>query len=303
MQPQRRSRGRNRAHVLQARVMSSRSRMHARAISPLRGGFRPFPSVSDQPSPRGETIKGLASPLPIGETGANIDGGVSMALQSNEKAEGSGRTSPLGEEPETPPLPPRRPPTRPRKPPIREAIQGIEGDGGVCQTPVQFGLRPEVKRRMVTLFAQFQGVSAVQRAIKAEFGLDLDVRTVAHYDAGKPKARVGRRLRELYAAVREHYVGATAEIGIAQQNHRLRLIERLVEKAETAKDFNAATKLLELAAREMGGVLTNVSKTRVEGVVEHRHLSVEDARAELAARLGAVIDGGTLLPAPDEPSD
>lgn len=171
------------------------------------------------------------------------------------------------------------------------------GGGEAHPLPVRRGLPREVQARIVTLFACFQGVNAIAKAIHEEFGIVLDHRTVGHYDCGKPKARVGRRLRELYASTRERYIGQQAEVGIAHQNHRLRRLERLLDAAERGRDWSAAAKLLELAAKEVGGVLTNVSKVEHKGSVAQVHMSIEDARAELAARLSQVIDGGTLTPA------
>jgi hypothetical protein len=160
-----------------------------------------------------------------------------------------------------------------------------------------------MQTRIVVLFAQFQTVTAIVKAIKDEFGVEMDRRDVAHYDCGKPKARVGRRLRELYVAAREAYVGHTSSVAIAHQNHRLRLIERAIEGAERSRDWGAVKQLLELAAKEMGGVLTNVSKVEHQGAVEHRHMSVDDARTELAQRLATALDGGVLtaLPPPAKP--
>lgn len=171
--------------------------------------------------------------------------------------------------------------------------------GGVDPHHVQVGLPLEVKRRMVILFAQFQRLTDVQKAIYQEFGLDLDHRTVANYNPGGPKSRVGKGLRELFHATRASWLDATANIGIAHQGHRLRRLEQLIDKAEKAREYDVAGKLLEQAAKEMGGILTNVSKREVSGTVEHRHLSPEDAKAELAMRLQAVVDKGWLLPSPD----
>lgn len=176
------------------------------------------------------------------------------------------------------------------------ALQSNEEGGGVSSQRVQRKLPREVQARMVTLHAQFQSLSAIRKAIAAEFGLELDERTIAHYDAGKPKARVGQRLRELYASAREAYVGEQANVAISHQNHRLRLIERAIAGAEKGRDWGAVTKLLELAAKEMGGVLTNVSKVEHKGGIEHRHMSMDDARAELALRLSHALDGGVLKP-------
>ncbi len=75
----------------------------------------------------------------------------------------------------------------------------------------------------------------------------------------------------------------------------------MVEKATKSKDYNAALKGLELAAKEMGGVLEGKTTVRHEGSVAHVHGSLEDMRLELAMRLAQHVDGGTRLahdPAP-----
>lgn len=182
----------------------------------------------------------------------------------------------------------------------KKALVEQEGENGALPIPVRRRLPREVQNRIVVLFAQFHRLSQVKRAILDEFGLDMDERDLGHYDASKPSARVGRRLRELFAAAREAYIGETANVAISHQNHRLRLIEKLIDKAETAKEFDVALKGLRLAAEEMGGGLTKERVIKHEGAIEHRHLSVEDARAELAMRLSAVIDGGSLQPIPIE---
>lgn len=168
--------------------------------------------------------------------------------------------------------------------------------------PVRRGLSIDVKRRIIELFAQFHRVTDVQSKIKTEFGLDLDARTIQHFDCSRPQARVGKGLRALYDAHRQAYVERSADVAIAHRAHRLRMLQQVVEKAEKAKDFGNAIKGLELAAKEMGGVLEGKSEVKHVGQVAHVHLSVEDAKRELAMRLSEVIEGGKLeaLPKPDE---
>ncbi len=124
------------------------------------------------------------------------------------------------------------------------------------------------------------------------------MRDVQNYDPTRPTARIGKSLRTLFEVHRQAFIEGVQHHGVAHQAKRLQLLEKVIEKATTAKDFGNAIKGLELAAKEMGGTLTNVSKQEVRGTIEHRHLSVEDAKAELVMRLGAIIEGGTLLPAP-----
>lgn len=172
------------------------------------------------------------------------------------------------------------------------------GEKRVDPLPERQPLPMPIKRRIVELFATFHGVSAVRVAILSEFGRDVPMSTLAHYDPARGK-RMSPRLKKLHEEVRAAYVERSADVAIAHQAHRLRLLSTIVEKAEKARDFGNAIKGLELAAREMGGQLTNVQKREVQGTVEHRHLSVEDARQELATRLGGLLE---RLP-PPQPKD
>jgi hypothetical protein len=172
--------------------------------------------------------------------------------------------------------------------------------------PERRGLDPAIKSRMIELFAHFQGVSQVADTIKREYGLAIDRRTVEGFNPDSPRAKVGKRLRSLFDQHRKAYVEAVAKQGVAHQAHRLKLIGDLVEKASNSKDFNAALRGLELAAKEMGAGQTTTVKH--EGVISHVHGSIEDAKAELAMRLAAFVeqrarDEGALLEAVPVPMD
>lgn len=161
------------------------------------------------------------------------------------------------------------------------------------------GLDPLVKARMIELFALFQGVSQVELAIKREFGLSLDRRTIEGFNPDSVRSRVGKRLRRMFDQHRAAYVEAVAKQGVAHQAHRLKLIGDLVEKASNSKDFNAALRGLELAAKEVGG-LASVQTVRHEGTVGHAHVhaSIDDAKAELAMRLSSFVDAMPALSLP-----
>jgi hypothetical protein len=180
---------------------------------------------------------------------------------------------------------------------------GKDGEGGFNQTPAQRGLPIAVKRRILELYAQFHRLSDVYAIIQTEFGLTVDKRTLASYNPENRECRIGRNLRAFYDAQRKLYTEEAGRVAVSHQAHRLRLIERLIDKATTAKEFNAAIKGLELAAKEMGQLAQHVKH---EGVVSHVHGSVDDARAEVAMRLKAMMESGALfqvaLPNPTTPS-
>jgi hypothetical protein len=174
------------------------------------------------------------------------------------------------------------------------ALDGEMDDGPHPHAPARSHLPHDVKVRATVLFAQFQRLRDVVRIIHEEFGVRYDKRLLHAYDCAKPSSKAGGPMRDLFERTREEYLRDTASIGITNQNHRLRVLERLIGKAEDAGDFAGAGKLLEQAAKELGGVLTNETKVRHSGAVAQVHLSAADARAELAMRLQAVIDGGSL---------
>ena len=158
------------------------------------------------------------------------------------------------------------------------------------------GFSMEQKRFMVESFACFQDVRTICAEMAKRWNINPDQRHVALYDAGRSTCRMGRALRTYYAECRKRYIGDVTAVAISHQAHRLRLVSRLVDKATNSKDYAAALKGLELAAKEMGGALTSQHVVRHEGTVGHVHATVEEARRELTARLSSVVQGGLLLP-------
>jgi len=175
--------------------------------------------------------------------------------------------------------------------------QGEEGNGS---KPIleRRGFSAEQKRFIVESFACFQDITSIAGELAKRWQIKPDLRHIAQYDARRPQCSMGKALRRLYAETREQYVNGVAEVAIAHQSHRLRLVGRIVEKATTSKDYAAALKGLELAAKEMGGALSGQTVVRHEGMIGHVHATVEEARAEISARLAQVVEGGLLLPCP-----
>ena len=173
-----------------------------------------------------------------------------------------------------------------------------EGKNGSDLILARRGLTPEQKRFIVESYACFQPLTEIEAALLKRWQIRLDRRHLASFDAGRPDCRIGQRLKRYYAECRKAYIEGVRDVAISHQAHRLRLVGRIVEKATTSKDYAAALKGLELAAKEMGGALASVHTVRHEGQIAHVHATVEEARREVAARLAQVIEGGTLLPMP-----
>jgi hypothetical protein len=173
-----------------------------------------------------------------------------------------------------------------------------KGETGAEAIPERRGFSMEQKRFIVESFACFQDISSIAAELAKRWQIKPDYRHIAQYDARRPQCSMGKALRRLYVETRERYVEGVSEVAIAHQAHRLRLVGRIVEKATNSKDYAAALKGLELAAKEMGGALSGQTTVRHEGMIGHVHATVEEARAEISARLAQVVEGGLLLPAP-----
>lgn len=165
------------------------------------------------------------------------------------------------------------------------------GEGGRASTPapVRRSLPADVKRHAVVLFAQYQTLSAVGKAIREDYGITVDRRTLKQYDCASATGRVGKALRALFDEARKAYLADTFGIGIAHQNQRLRMLDRMAHKAEERGDYALAAQLLAQGAKELGG-LVDQQRVHHTGVVGNVHMSVDDARAELAMRLNRIAE-------------
>lgn len=168
----------------------------------------------------------------------------------------------------------------------------------VVPLPVRGRLTTAMRSRIIELFAQFQTVKIIRATIKAEFGRDLADATISHYDPTRASCQLSQAQRAQFDALRASYVNSAKDVAIAHQAHRLRKYEEIYEKALKGRDYSAALKAMELAAKELGGVMTNQSTVKHEGNVTHRHLTPQDAKAELAMRLTAMIETQAALPSP-----
>jgi hypothetical protein len=113
-------------------------------------------------------------------------------------------------------------------------------------------LTNEIKTFIVIALAQYDAPSDVAKAVGVNFGVAVDRRQVHAYDpaCSKPPAQ---RWRDLFAATRQALLHDTAEIAIAHKAFRLRMLDRMVRRAEATNYIEVACAVLEQAAKECGG--------------------------------------------------
>lgn len=118
---------------------------------------------------------------------------------------------------------------------------------------------PEAAKLFVTQsLACFDSPSVVAAALKTEFGVTLSRQSIESYDPTKAAgAKIAQKWREIFDATRAAYLKDVAKIGISHMSVRLRILQRMVEKAEVQGNSALVAQLLEQAAKEVGGAYTN----------------------------------------------
>ncbi len=127
-------------------------------------------------------------------------------------------------------------------------------------------LPDDVKRAIVQALACYDTPSDVARMVKDDFGLVVSRQAVERYDPTKRAgATLSPEMRAIFDATRARLLSDLAEIGIAHRTVRLRRLQRLADKAESMGAMALAAKMLEQAAREMGGTFTNALAVSGDG--------------------------------------
>jgi hypothetical protein len=126
-------------------------------------------------------------------------------------------------------------------------------------------LTHEIQTFIVQSLARWSKPSWVVKAVKAEFGVQIDRRQVDFYnpERGGSGKRLGQEWKDLFATTRKAFIDSTAGIGIAHKAYRLAMLYRIAERAEEAGNMPLAMDALEQAAKEQGGLYTNRRKLDV----------------------------------------
>jgi hypothetical protein len=118
-------------------------------------------------------------------------------------------------------------------------------------------LTAEIKAYIVQALACFDPPSKVAEAVRDKFGVVVSRQSVETHD---PTKRAGRDLAKRWATMfeetRAKFQAATVDIPVANRAYRLRVLQRLLDRAEERGNLAGALKLMEQAARECGDVYT-----------------------------------------------
>lgn len=144
-------------------------------------------------------------------------------------------------------------------------------------------LKDDVKAFIVQALACFDTPQQVADAVKQEFDLDVSRMQVSAYDPTKAMGKnLGAKWCALFEETRKKFLDDASSIPIANQTFRLRVLNRMLLKAEKSGNMAMVAQLCEQAAKESGGAFTN--KQKVDVKMTTRTLAEE--LAELNAQSG-----------------
>lgn len=118
-------------------------------------------------------------------------------------------------------------------------------------------LKEPVKIFIVQSLACRDTPQEVADAVKQEFnGLEVSRQQVALYDPTKQRGQnLGKKFVELFKETRKNFDAGLIDIPIAQKHYRLKQYQKQLER--NAKNTVMSLKILEQAAKDVGGQFTN----------------------------------------------
>ncbi|HEC0627279.1 DUF2280 domain-containing protein [Acinetobacter baumannii] len=124
-------------------------------------------------------------------------------------------------------------------------------------------LKEPVKIFIVQALACRDTPQEVVEQVKQEFGVDISRSQCECYDPTKYSGRnLSKKFVKLFELTREKFDKGLIDIPIANKYYRLKQYQRQLEKTRNVK---TALKILEQAAKDIGGQFTNTSKTQLTG--------------------------------------
>jgi hypothetical protein len=161
-------------------------------------------------------------------------------------------------------------------------------DGTRDPSTGQTRLTDRQKIYVVRRLAAFDKPGEIREALAREFGVTISIKSVEGYNPCLSAGRhLAQRWTDLFAQAREAYLASTAEIGVTHKAVRIRRRERLVDRAEEAGQFKAASDILDAIAKDVGDLDRR-----------QKHQRFRERGAAAAATI--IINGRTAVgPAPE----
>ena len=164
-------------------------------------------------------------------------------------------------------------------------------------------LTDDQKLEMVEMLACFRDVTTIINHFGETYGLVINHRQVGGYDPMRPYYEAGDKWRAIFEARRKAYLEAVSAVPIANQGYRINILQEQLNAALKANKTPEVLSILEQAAKEVGGILTNQRELRVDDNRRPKaiDLTPEERRSAMAEIIRVAMEQRALtLPKPEE---
>lgn len=154
------------------------------------------------------------------------------------------------------------------------------------------------KADIVTRLAMYDTVSEIHRSL-LERGIEVTIQAVANYNPTRNPI-LAQKWVTLFFETRERFHAEMMAEPMAQRAYRLRQLHKLYLQAEKKGAIPLAASLLEQAAKETGGLYTNVTKVKgqLDTSMSPAEVTSDEQRIMLADRLkDAMMKRAKAVPA------
>jgi hypothetical protein len=118
-------------------------------------------------------------------------------------------------------------------------------------------LTSDIKAFIVQALACHDTPSQVAEAVRTKYGVTVSRQQVETHDPTKRCGKgLAKRWADLFNEARASFQRATIDVPIANKAYRLRVLGRMLERAEERGNLAGAMKLIEQAAKECGDLYT-----------------------------------------------
>lgn len=158
---------------------------------------------------------------------------------------------------------------------------------------------------IVRELACFASPSECVNAVKEQFGIDVTMQAVEHYDpakwAGRRSKRAANKWVELYAMAREAFIEDVQEsVPFAHRSVRIKELAHAANLFKKQKNYMGMARILEQIAKEVGNVHTNRHEFTGKngGPIQYQDTSdmTDEQIIRELAELG--VDASIIHPAP-----
>lgn len=149
-------------------------------------------------------------------------------------------------------------------------------------------LTEDQKVEVVQHLARFKPPAEIVRIMKEEHALDCSIQQIVAYDPTRSAFRNGDRFAELFKITREAFIKNVEDVPLAHSGYRLQVLQSVLESHLKHKKLDAAVKVVEQAAKEVGGLYSAIDKAKP---ADTKDAEPELTQREREQKLGGLIDG------------